>query len=208
MKELYSLEGKKYKKPKKELPVLDTLSRYQAKKAVLPLYGEDLRPSVIAVGLPEFLNSDGTSIRIRNKVYSKDAHQEIDTYDPVIGAKELLELEASQGFEGRYIRSGIICYLEDKEKFNWGPDKGKEAYKFFVEFGGMKRELVMWPDFNDNIPLIAKEIEKGSIIAVIVNKSAGKKDFAIRGIEVIRKPLDEKTINCSEENVDKAAEEE
>lgn len=207
MKELYAVEKKKYAKSKKELPSLDALGRYQAKKSVLPLYGEDLRPLLIATGLPNFLETDGSLLRIKNKVYSKEAYQEVDTFDPVIGAKELLELEDSEGFLERYVRAGIVCYLEKKEKFNWGADKSKEAYKFFVEFGGAKRELVMWPDYNGNTAGIAKEVKAGSIIAVIVNKNTGKKDFAIRGIEIIRGPLDEKSVNCSEEDVDKVEKE-
>ena len=202
MKEVYAEAGGKYKKPKKKLPVLDALGRYQAKKDVLPPYGEDLRPLLATIGLPEFLEVDGSNMRIRNKQWSKEARQEVDTYDPVISGEQLAALEVSEGFDDRYVKCGIICYIEKKEKFNWGPGKSNDAYKFFVEFGGMKRELVGWPDFNGTIPLVAKTVEAGSVVAMVLNKTRGKKDFAVRGIEVIRGPID-----SVEEVLDKVQEE-
>jgi hypothetical protein len=203
MKEVYAANGGKYKQPKKKMPSLDALGRYQSKKDVLPLYGEDLRPILVATGLPDFLQTDGRCIRIKNKVWSKDAECEVDTFDPVIGAKQLIELENSEGFVDRFIKCGIVCYLEEKEKFNYNKNgSSKEAYKFFIEFGGMKKELVLWPDFNNEIPTIAKEVEAGSIIVMIMQKNTGRTDFSIRGIEVVRKPL------SNEEKLDTKAEEE
>ena len=154
------------------------------------------------IGLPEFLEVDGSNMRIRNKQWSKEARQEVDTYDPVISGEQLAALEVSEGFDDRYVKCGIICYIEKKEKFNWGPGKSNDAYKFFVEFGGMKRELVVWPDFNGTIPLVAKTVEAGSVVAMVLNKTRGKKDFAVRGIEVIRGPID-----SVEEVLDKVQEE-
>jgi hypothetical protein len=198
MKELYLAEGKKYAKSKKKLPVLDILGRYQAKKAVLPPYGEDLRESLRIIGLPDFLEETAGHMRIRSKAWSKDAHREFDTFDPVIGAKELIPLEASEGYVDRAVRCGVIAYIEDKETFNWGPNKAKPAVKLFTEFGGLKRELVCWPDFNEEIPEFCKDIVPGAIVALVINKSAGREDFACRYGYCIRAPLEKEEVDKPE----------
>lgn len=192
MKELYLEQGKKYAKPKKQFPTLDGLSRYQAKKSVLPPYGEDLRPIVRDVELPPYLEIDGENMRIRHKIYSKEASKEVETYDPVIDGKQFIALETDLDYINKYYRFGLVCYVEKKEKFNWGENKSKEAYKFLLEFGGVKKELVAWPNFDGDISTIIRDVMEGSIIAIVIDKRKGKPDFSIRSMEVIRKPLEEK----------------
>jgi hypothetical protein len=196
MKELHALEGVKYAKPSKKLPTLDALGRYQAKKAVLPPFGADLRPLVMQVGLPEYLVIEGRAMRFRYTAWSHDSGREQATFDPVIGGKRLEELEAGEGFVEKPFHCGIIAYVEpwdsDKRKkyFNYGPGKEKEACKFFVEVDGTKKEMVYWPSRDGSLPGELKKIEAGSIVAMIINKSAGRTDFSIREIKVIRGPLD------------------
>jgi DNA polymerase III alpha subunit len=190
MKELHTAEGVKYSKSKKKMPTLDILGRYQAKKDVLPTYGEDLRPLLKIIGLPEFLEESEGRYRIRSQIWSKDSRSEESTFDPVIGSQQMAELEACEDFVGRGVRCGIVAYIEDKESFNWGPNKSKTAVKLFTEFGGMKKEFVVWPDRNDLIPEYCSDIIPGSIVALVVQKSAGRSDFAVRHIYTIRKPLE------------------
>jgi len=198
MKELHALEGVKYAKPSKKLPSLDALGRYQAKKAVLPPFGADLRPLVMQIGLPEYLVVEGRALRFKYRAYSYDSGKEESTFDPVVGGKRLEELETSEGFVEKNYRCGIIAYVEpwdsDKRKkyFNYGPGKEKEACKFFVEVDGIKKEMVYWPGRDGSLPGELKRVEAGSIVAMIINKSSGRTDFAVRELKVIREPLNTK----------------
>jgi DNA polymerase III alpha subunit len=198
MAELFAAEGQKYPKPKKKLPTLDPLGRYQAKKAVLPPYGADLRPLVIQAGLPENFTLDGRSLRIKSKEWSRDANAEVETSDPVVGGARIEDLERSEGFVEQNIKCGIIAYVEswdgDKRKkfFSYGPNKEKEACKFFIEVDGRKREMVYWPNRDGKLPGHLKGIEAGSVVAMIISKSSGRTEFNVRQIEVIRNPLDMK----------------
>ena len=198
MAELFAAEGQKYPKPKKKLPSLDPLGRYQAKKAVLPPYGADLRPLVIQAGLPDNFTLDERSLRIKSKEWSRDANAEVETSDPVVGGVRIEDLERGEGFIEQNIKCGIIAYVEswdgDKRKkyFSYGPNKEKEACKFFIEVDGRKREMVYWPNRDGKLPGHLKGIEAGSIVAMIISKSSGRTEFNVRQIEVIRNPLDMK----------------
>jgi len=185
MKELYLAEGKKYNRSKKTFPALDALGRYQAKKAVLPPYGEDLRPVLVQIGLPDFIEYDKRAMRMKDG----------DSFISVIGPKGLLDLETAQDFLLKHIRCGMIGYIEKKESFYY-QNKSKQAYKFILEFGGLKREFVVWPDYySGEIPESVKNVKVGSIIAAIIEKRAGKPDISVKDLTVIREPLDSEEPN-------------
>lgn len=196
MKELYLKEGKKYNKSKKKMPQLDALGRYQAKKAILPPYGEDLRVILIKNGIiPEYLQVDGRYMRIHGNTTDRNGMHE-DRWDPVVSGERLSVWETEESEKG--IRCGIVAYIEDRETFQYA-NKSKTALKFKIEVGGQKMELVCWPDNCNKIPSYAKDIQKGAIVAAVIAKSPKRPGFSARDMMVIREPLGEDVDNSKEE---------
>ena len=158
----------------------------------MPPYGQDLRVLIAQIGLPEYLVLEGRSMKIKSLVWNRDAKQEMQVLDPVVGGKRIDELEKSEGFVEQNIRCGIIAYVEKKEYFEYGPNKEKKAAKFFIEVEGYKKEFVYWPDKENNLPSLIRNIKSGSIIAMVVNSSSGRNDFSIRQLYLIRDSIGDK----------------
>lgn len=189
MKRLYAEEGKKYAQSKKKLPTLDALGRYQAKKAVLPPYGEDLRKTLRAIGLPDYIKEyDANHMTVKAKVWSSASRQEIDTFEPLIGADDWLDLENSQGYMDRAVKCGIVAYIEEKAPFT--KVKDKNAVELIAEFGGIKRKFTCWPDQNNLLPAWMDGIMSGAIAALVVEKRPGKPFYSVRYAHLIKGPLE------------------
>jgi DNA polymerase III alpha subunit len=182
MKELYAAEGKKYAQSKKKMPQLDALGRYQSKKTILPPYGEDLGPLLIALGkIPEYLQVDGSYIRMKGDTTDRYGKVE-DRWDPVVAGERLTSWECDVG--SKWLRCGILAYIENKEVIS---GKNKQRLQFNFDVGGKKIQSVVWPDDNNKFPEFSEKPAKGSIVAAIVLK--GPKGYSVKDIKVLREPL-------------------
>ena len=167
----------------KKVSSLDALGRYQKRKGILPAWGSDLRPIILATGLPCFLKEKKQNLYCSWPVYGKVLEES------VIGLARLQGLcYATEIPDGGYIAT-IIAYVEGKRDFNWGPDKKKQGCSFTFEIDSSKFDFVWWPDKEGLLPDTVKAIETGSIVAVRLSKFSAEKPFTIQGIQTIRPPL-------------------
>ena len=169
----------------KKVEDLDALSRYQLRKKILPAWGDDLRPTILAAELPPFLLVKNSKLYCSWAFYGK-VHEE-----SVIGLEKLNELcYASDIPDGGYVAS-VIAYVEDKRDFNWGPNKSKQGCSFTLEVGAGKFDFCWWPDKEGLLPDTVRAIHPGQIIVARLSKFSAEKPFTIQNIKVIRDILKE-----------------
>lgn len=186
MTEVY---GKKAKG--KVYPALDPLGRYQARKAVLPAYGEDLRPILVNLGLPEYLRFyDGKRMRYVSRRWDRDIRQEVPTEDPVVGASRLEALNHTRDLpEGGY-RCSVIAYVEETRPFKYGrPAKNKPALGLTLEVAGDKYEFVHWPNYDGELPDTLREVTPGCVVAALLVRNKRDKPFSVKELKVVRAAL-------------------
>lgn len=182
--------GFKYKPGKKtDIIVIDPLTKYQIRKSILSVYGEDLRRLVKDI---EFKFIDNTKVRPRYKSSSWNhrRRQMEDHSDPVVGVKTFLADQNSDYLPDGGYRYAIVAYIEEVRSFTY--QKFKEAVSLTIEVGGAKVEIVQWPDKDGNLPEEAKSLRAGQIIYALVSKYSADKPFAIKETRLIREVLNDK----------------
>ncbi len=206
--------GKAYTKTKKvQYPALDALGRYQARKAVLPIYGDDLRPLVKAMGMPHYLKLyDGRRMRYAYMKWDRRLREEIETEDPVLGGAKLDTLVAAEDAPLGGWSCAVIAYVQATKIFQYPKaTKDKTACKLTLEVEGGRYELVHWPDKDGKLPAHVTEIGAGDIVVALLVRWDQGKEFAIRELRLLRaapgsmKPAaEEKLVDESAENEGKA----
>ncbi len=181
--------GKAYTKAKRtQYPLLDALGRYQARKAVLPVYGDDLRPVVKSVGLPPFLQLyDGRRMRLSYRKWDRQRRQEVQTEDPVIGGAKLDTLVAADEAPLGGWSCGVVAYVQAAKTFQYPKStKDKTALKLTLEVEGGRYELVHWPDRDGKLPAHVTDVGAGDIVAALLVRWDQGKEFAVRELRTIR----------------------
>jgi DNA polymerase III alpha subunit len=190
MARLAKLEGKKIAKKKLDYPVLDYIGRYQIKKDVLPIFGDDLRPHIES---PNLYKVD-SQVFYRYTDYSYRDKRDIDYEEQVMSGQFLVESEKITELSGSDQKCVVAAYIDDCEVFTYGPNKSKEAKKFQIETCGIKREVVYWPSKDQRLPKEILAVKKGAVAIVVLSRYNVDKDFAVKKIEVVRNPQIKKEI--------------
>ena len=180
--------GKKYNKSKTKYPTLDALGRYQVRKEVLPPYSEDIR-GYLLTEKNEALVPDGGKLYYKYKEWNRDAREETDQQDRIVGRDEMVDMATAVELPQCGFRAAIVGYVESKKDFSY-QNKSKTARKFFVDACGFKAEMVLWPGNDGRLPEGADKIKDGSIIIGTVTKTDLNKGFSFRKLQLIRGPIE------------------
>jgi hypothetical protein len=181
--------GKPYTKSKKvQYPVLDALGRYQARKAVLPVYGDDLRPLAKGLGLPHYLKLyDGRRMRYCYMKWDRRLRENIETEDPVIGGAKLDSLVAAEEAPLGGWSVAVLAYVQATKTFQYPKStKDKTACKLTLEVEGGRYELVHWPDRDGKLPAHVANIGAGDIVAALLVRWDQGREFAVRELKLLR----------------------
>ena len=184
---LTKAEGKKIAKSKVNYPILDYIGRYQIKKDVLPIFGDDLRPHIES---PNLFKVD-EQVFYRYRDWSYQEHSEVQYEEQIMSGQFMEECEKVTELYGGQ-KCVIVGYIEDCEVFNYGPNKSKEAKKFRIETCGIKREMVYWTNKDQRIPRDILDVKKGSVAILVLSRYNADSGFAIKKIEVVRQPQEKK----------------
>ncbi len=185
--------GKTYKKSMEKIyPVLDSLGAYQARKAILPAYGEDLRPLLRMDQLPDVLSTpDKTRMRYHYKKWNRRAKREEAADAPVIGGKRLDALAVTAPPQDGGWNVGVIAFVEEVRPFRYPKlIKDKEAMELTLEVEGGKYKIVHWPDKKSGkLPASVTKIEPGDIVAALLTRYNPAKPFSCNDVRVVRTAL-------------------
>ncbi len=182
--------GKKWAQQAKktQYPILDAIGRYQARKAVLPVYGDDLRPLVKAMGLPSFIKLyDGRRMRYNYMKWDRQLRREVDTEDPVVGGAKLDTLIAAEEVPLGGWSVAVVAYIQAIKVFQYPKStKDKTASKLTLEVEGGRYELVHWPDRDGKLPAHVANLGVGDIVAALLVRWDQSKEFAVRELRLLR----------------------
>jgi len=185
---------------------LDAVGRYQARKGILPAYGEDLRvvfrPVVNDYPTLSLVDTDSVKMRYRWKAWNSEKKQNEQKECPIVDIDLLSRLELSRSVPSGGYLCAVLGYVEEKKIFTY--HKTKEALKILVDIGGTKKEFVMWPNYNTGLVSddAKKDIQPGAICAFQLHRRDLDTDFSLKKYSVLRVAL------SHSEKVEKTDEEE
>lgn len=181
------VEGKKkIEQVSKAIVNLNPLQRYQFKKDMLSMYGEDLRE--LASNYPE-----SKVAKERDGQFSYQINE-----DSILPVEDLYKIQKIMNIAilpPQGLQFATIAYIASSETFAY--QKKKEAVKILVDIQGMRWEMVKWPTWGeDKLPTKFKQDLTGSICLVHCKKQSDKA-ASIVDIKILQKPL-----NLKEESED------
>jgi len=173
--------------------LLDSIGKYQARKKILPAYGEDLR-AVVKPLIEEFeclslLDKDQPRMRYRWKAWNRDTRINESKECPVIDLVTYEKIEAAQKMPNGGYMCAALGYIEDRDIFNY--QSTKEAMSLLVDIGGSKKRLVIWPSYDTGKlkQEIKDEVKKGAVMAFLLHIREPGQGFSIKKYSTIREPL-------------------
>lgn len=192
---------KSYEKSRKAYGVVDSMTRYQLRKEILPAYGADLRAIVAHGELPPYLKIvDGKKLRYVWSRWDRDERRSLPTEDPVVSPERLAVLNTTTDLPYGGYRCAAIAYLEKKDTFKYGPFKSKTALALTLDVGGGRYRFVIWPKEDGTLAADAVELKAGSIIAALLLRNKPDKPFSVKTFQVIRGPVDTSSEEEEEES--------
>jgi DNA-directed DNA polymerase III PolC len=181
---------------KKEEPVdekylsINGFQRFQQKKAILPVFSQDLIPLVENVkSISTFKDSEGRTCF--NWPIPRSRTEEVMPVR-IVFANEIEDLDNATMLPDPPYIGAAIAYVEFAESWTFIRDDGpQEACKMTFDIDGLRlHELVKWSGKDGKIPENFKQPLKGAIAIVVLNKYREGKPFGIEDVIVVQPPLD------------------
>lgn len=178
--------------------VLDPLTRYQIRKAILPAYGADLRVLYLSLPLPACLRLDGRKLRYVSARFDFAEKRRVEVVDPVLAPDKVALFNTTEDLPHGGYRCAVVAYLQEKRAFAYGPGKSKKAMSLTMDVGGGKHEFVYWPDSEGRLPKDVEALEAGSILTALLVRKNPDKPFSVRAFTVLREPARVKAATTEE----------
>ncbi len=181
--ELSAATGQKWKPVPQELWDVGPLVRYQMKKEVLPVFGQDLVPLV----------RDQFSTDMNGNPYYTWVPPNSTTGRRVtlsIADAEALERAKTEFLgDGERLTYATVAYVESQETRPY-KENTKEFCKLSLNIDGARFEVCNWPSGDNKKPahLFYTEL-KGAVVIAILNRYGGKEEFSLSDLKVVQPPL-------------------
>lgn len=195
--------AKKPKKIDKKYLELGAIERYQMKKMVLPVYGQDLNPLFMETGHVSFLTRKETVLNETATSITR-VQQDIPYFlwnNPRTNRNEEIRLVDSQDIDAinhiefigknEAIQIAVVTYVTESRVFNYHEER-REACQVDFDLNGKMMSYVKWGGSAKKIPAIFKEEVKGSVVVLVMSKYKADRPFAIDDLIVLQGPLDHK----------------
>lgn len=192
--EAFELELAKAMGKKKAEPVdsklwdIQPVTRYQIRKQILPVYGEDLGKLVAeqyGSNFFEFNQDSGEKYRAWTNPKT-GRHMVLN----VVGAGQVEQLEIQRLSDKQSVTVAACAYVESHELRNFGENKEKEMCKLQLDIDGGRYDYVAWPKSDSNqVSDIYRQNLKGAVVLVILNRYKDDKPFQLSELFVIEQPL-------------------
>jgi len=158
---------------------LDSLVRYQMRKAVLPAYSEPLLPLFSGRSIPGFKPQTGT----------ERAYFCRDRAIPFASIKEIERMETVSPWPDDFtVTVAAAAYVVSERRFSWGD--GKQAIEYMLDIDGGRLKAVRWANRGQKkMPPEYKEDLSGSVVVALLQKRKENKPFSIDDLIVIQDRL-------------------
>ncbi len=169
---------------------LNDIQQYQSRKAVLPIYGADLVPLVVASGKVEALKQypRGALMEWTSPFNGKQMVIE------VIGADQLSRDEEFVVQGKKSINVAVAAYIEEVEIRRYGA-KLKEMVKMKLDIEGARFELVKFSGKDGLVANCFRQPLAGSVAIVVLNKWTNDRPFGPEDVIVVEPAISTKLTN-------------
>jgi DNA polymerase III alpha subunit len=160
------------------------LQRYQMRKEVLPVYGQDLVPLVESEHFES--DPDGNLFYKWTPTNSKSGRE---VYLRIANAKILERAVTEFQGEGERTQFAVATYVQEQEIRPY--QGGAKAFaKLKLNIDGALFEVCAWPSGESKKPdPIYYNDLKGSVIIAVLNRYGKKAEFSLSDIKVVQMPL-------------------
>lgn len=190
LRKLSELEGKKRPAPvSKEFLDMSPMQVYLARKSVLPIYGQDLRPLLASSNPEKVAKGADDDYTVWSVEFEENVRLiGIDEYESIRLGFETGRL--TTGLLGN-INVAVVAYVSEERRFGWKDKKTgaqKEGMALQVDVEGQPLEFVRWPDRSGKqSPVYWRGNEhkaplKGSVCILTLSKYEDRKPFQIENI--------------------------
>jgi DNA polymerase III alpha subunit len=173
---------KKAKSPDAKYTSLNPPQRYQLKKGILNMYGEDLRPLFVETGVPGMIKAPkGYDFSYQNR------KKEFETVG-VLSMKNSNRAQQVSPLPDGGIKWGLAAYVISEEKFTY--QGSKKACKMVLDVQGMRQEFVKWPNRDGTLPApFNKTSLTGALVLAIVSVWKEGNPASVDDLVIIQPPL-------------------
>jgi DNA polymerase III alpha subunit len=160
---------------------LGVLPRYQRRKAILPVYSEDLVQLLV-----------DTKSHFVTTMDHRPAARRAQGGEPVSFAtcNGVEQIERQEMEENERTTVAVAAYVEESRCFAYGTEGDRrEACEVVLDVEGGRFKFVKWGGRN-RLPDIFRQPLKGAVAIAILTKFASDRPFAIDELTVVQPPLD------------------
>ena len=177
---------KKFKPVDPFYTTMNPLQRYQDKKSILSVFGADLIPVILDMGVPGFKRTT-TGYEYTCK----------DGRIGVVDHKNLEILKHMFPVPREGIETVVIAYVLSDERRTYQKDGAAHPMaKLVLDIEGGRFEMVQWPK-KAKLPLEYGQNLKGAVVAAVLSRWNAGSEMSVRGIEILQQPLSEKSEEVS-----------
>lgn len=177
------VSGKKQEKVPGVFQTLNAFSKYQLRKAVLAAYNDNLEPYLMDFNPPGLIivENDRPEFQIKDRAGA------------IVNYGEMMYIEATDPWPPGLVASvAVVGYIGSTRKFNYGPDRKKEAMEIVLHASGGNIQAVKWPERTGKLPSHISKVDdlNGAIAVVLYTKMKGDKPFSVEDLVILQAPLD------------------
>ncbi len=178
----------KKKVDEKRYGMMNPLLRFQMRKAVLPVYGEDLVPKMLALGVKDFLCDASGKLHFRTFTRVAGRLEPLKDWEVVDGKKMATLLESKEQTD-----VAVAAYVKEVRAFNssGGPEGVKKNMELVLSVDGKDFKTVKWSSRKTGT-LESKYTAaglRGAIVIAMLSKFASNMNHSITDIFVVQEPM-------------------
>ena len=160
---------------------LNAFQLFLAKKAILPIYSEELCEHLVRA--PHSYLRKSTNGRFAFHFGNQDYW--------IVSSQEFMELNerTKEFFPGSTVRICVVGYACTSLKFKYHGTK--QAFKTDIDLNGERFEFLKWPDKRGILKGVPDKGLTGSVTALLLSKSKPDRPFVIDEIFEIEKPIED-----------------
>lgn len=177
---------KKVEQVSSRYSMVTAVQRFQMRKAILPMYAEDLVSKLLETGLldlfieQQLLRNGTTAARPMYRWHENEGVRIVNAAQLAVMNKDLLQLDP--------IRIAVVGYIDGQRPFTYG--NGKAAVELVIDIEGSKFKFVKWPGRDGTLPEGWTQSIKSAVAILVLTKYNSSKPFSIDDLQVVSPPID------------------
>ncbi len=163
---------------------LNSLAKYQMRKAVLPAYVEPCIPMVLRTGHPGVITNDDSEQRPEFRIEGRRA--------PFVFMDEIEYMGNRKPWPDDYtVTVSAAGYVVEARKFSYGEGKSRDAMELIVDIDGGQMKAVKWGGKTGKLPEHLRDPAKlkGAVVVAQYTKYNEDRPWVVEDVAVIQAPL-------------------